>query len=363
MIQTDFRLSALIIYLNIFYTLPLTASQGLSHRPFVSTRGAAMSHALVSLADDLDASYYNPAGIGINGTDCINHLYLPLVGSSFNKQGLNLTSDPISQGSRNPGVHDALNLAKPGMDSYGRATGLTGIAVDHMILHGYTDLEVFGHAQDEDLTHVAYRQRQVLGGGFAIESPDKQLSVGVYSSFEWIEDGELSKDSTDSSIEETIFDQQRYERRPVHAGLLWILSPQFQPTLGVSVRDIAGTRAMIGDDEWKSNGEKKESTNIGFSLTFDLTSYCLWTFATTIEDVFYPPRLEDYRFGSEITLGTFGHNALFQIRSGYSAQGSSAGLALNLGLIRAEASLESIHSGDINPENRYSVLISVNAKP
>ena len=65
--------------------------------PFVSIRANAMGGALSTIADDTDALYYNPAGIGGLGFDnkqermpFFRSLLFPYVGASANKNAISV---------------------------------------------------------------------------------------------------------------------------------------------------------------------------------------------------------------------------------------------------------------------------------
>ncbi len=326
-----------------------------------SARGAALSGALVTSADDLDAAVYNPAGIGgLNWgkqkTPWIRKLYFPWIGGSANQNSTTLSKEFSSAGGDGDrAVGKSVLAAHAGKRQYARANALFGLVFGRTLLIPINDTQVAATSQtQEGLIDGHYRGMTGFAGGFSAQTTDGSLSVGYlgYSVNRTDVEGTFNYDDMlDSSARSQALSAARVKSQGSghHGGMIWKLGKTWSPTLGIALRDIGGT-TFASKTEGAPNQKLPQDASLGISFgpSFKSSGGVMLTLQG---DRLFDPEVslsKKYRVGLELSLGGAGSYSTFALRAGATQAGPSGGLALNLGLIGFNVGAHSVDIGAVN---------------
>ena len=357
----------------------------LDEAPFISSRAAGLGGALSTLADDIDAVYYNPAGIGGLHWEkakppFLRKVYFPLVGAGANANTQNLIRDFRNEdGTRDTTVGRAIVNAHEGDRQYARVSAAFGTVFGRMIVAPFIDHQIAAVSygpdaagQESDLIKMRYRTMTGAMAGGSICDPSGTVYLGwssVYASrkesmgdFSYLD--MLTSSTRNSAINAL---STTYTGVANNAGMLWRISEKGRPSLGVSLRNF-------GDTKYKSSSSDQEDLTIkqdmavGFSLSPNINKWGTLNFIVE----------EDHVGDNNITLQkkhhiglellaygprTMGSYAMLGARTGYSNAGISFGLTLNVGLINLEAGSFAEDLGIDNkrvPERRTIYTVGIN---
>jgi hypothetical protein len=343
--------------------------------PLASPRAAAMGGALVTTADDLDATFANPAGIGgLNWKEksvpWARKLYFPYVSVAANQNSAGLYHEyREQQGQSDSAVGRAIANTHEGERQYGRTNLALGLVFGRTIVVPFQDMQLAAtkHAGDADAIDVRYRSMSGIGYGFSAQDPEGRISLGYfgYTATRKETEGEFAyQDFIDKAERSSAIadNSTTYTGVGHNVGGIFRLAKTAKPTLGLALKNA-------GDTTFKGGGDAlvlKQDLSAGFSLTPMLGKIA------HLHVVLEADRLLDdavaftkkYRFGTELALGGFGSYATLALRGGYNDAGPSGGVMLNLGLLGLEASTYGVDLGSGNEkviERRYmgSVVINV----
>lgn len=345
--------------------------------PIASARASAMAGAVVTIADDLDAAFHNPAGIGGLGWEkkgklpFIRKLYFPHATVGGNVRSIGLAKEIRSSGaSTDSSVGKGLTDAHAGERQYARIGMLGGVVLGRTILAPFTDVQMaaVSHGAGSDLNDLTYRTLTGAGVGFSAQDPEGVFSLGYfgYSAQRSETSGTFTYDEvTDTQARSDAFDGMTVKSTATghNAGFIWRMAKKVRPTLGVAVKNIGDTLYVAkGDGE---DAVQKQDLTVGFSLSPEIGRNGIFHFVLAADRIEHDELsfAEKYRVGMELSLGGIGSYATFAARAGYQDAGASGGLSLNLGLVGLEASTHGVDIGAGNEkvvERRFVGSVYVN---
>lgn len=342
--------------------------------PYMSPRAYGMGGAVITVADDLDAAFNNPAGIGGLNWDkktppYTRKLYFPWLGLSANKNSTGLYREVRDEhASNDSAVGRAIIDAHGGQRQYARTNVVLGLVFGRTMIVPFTDMQLAATSHDEgsDAIDVRYRSMSGAGYGFSAQTADSRISIGYfgYTATRKETSGEFSyKQIIDKTQRaEAISDHsETYNGIGQNVGLNWRVGKTSKPTLGLMLKNIGDTTFKGSDDDLVL----KQDLNAGFSLSPQVgkngnVTVALQTDRLLDSDVAFTKK---YRIGTELCLGGAGSYATFALRAGYNDAGGSGGVMLNLGLISLEAATFKVDIGAGNEkviEQRYMGTLMVN---
>ncbi len=366
-----------------------------------------MGGAISTVADDLDATFANPAGIGGLGMGkrkmpFIRKLYFPHTSGSanFNTKSLNKAFKEQS-GQEDTAVGQSIIDAAEGKRQYGRVSAVTGLVLGRSIYVPFADYQVATVSQGNGLVDTHYRSMTGMGAGFSAQDPGGVFSIGYFGYAAAVKQlkGSLSYlEMVDITARKEAFSNYTNEYSGVghNLGMVWRIAKSGKPTLSLVAQDLGDTTLGLNgelktaaqpslpetDDETTtevadsttatSEFEIEEeivyrrNTTIGFSLSPPLgkSSHINWVIEATHLDEKDMAMDKKLRTGLEYNIwGATGSYAAVSLRAGYNSAGGSAGAYLNLGIINFEASSYAIDIGVDNKkviERRMTGTIGIN---
>lgn len=352
--------------------------------PFLSTRAAGMGGALSTLADGVDAPFYNPAGIGglhweKTTPPAIRQLNLPYVGAGLNTKTTSLNHEFSQEGAKsNSDAADTILRANEGKRQYARTSGLLTLGYNRLILLQALDYQVAafrkaGEAADGNNLQAAYRNQSSTGIGFSAVNSTETFYLGIYTAYQHRTEfaGALNYATlTTPSTRSHVLSQEAASTfgTATNAGMLWVLGPKSRPALAVVVNNIGGTQ-YTGSSHAAGSSETQdpETITVGASISPRIGTHGSFNWIFEGQDLTNQAISvgKKWRTGMEITWGGFGSEGWLGLRVGYNPTGFSGGINLNFGLLQFEfaSSVQDIGLGNyIVAERRNLAVISVNAR-
>ena len=347
---------------------------------FTSARAAALGGSIASMADDMDAAWENPAGIGGFGlgnatkVPFARKVYFPhiVIGANSNTYSMN-RSFRNDDAAADPAVAKALLAAAEGERQYFRNTLSAGAVLGRFMFLPYYDTQLAAvSAADENTTiSTAYRIRSGTGVGFSFSEPKGLVSVGVFRNTFTQTDvaGDATYDQLITASERTAFisdNNKEFAATDDTVGVLWRMSEQLAPTLGLTVHHFNGTRYSSKTEGVDSYTVSQDLT-IGFSMTPKnhgdfRVAFCVEADRLLQKEVSLSKKIHT---GLEMTFGSMpGSYSMAALRAGWENAGPSFGLFLNGGLLNVEISsrAEDIGAGNKRViERRLNGTVFVNA--
>ena len=345
--------------------------------PIASPRADAMSGAITPVADDLDAAFHNPAGIGGLGHDqaslkrapLVRKLYFPWITVGSNSNSVSLASEMKSKGATTDAtVASAVLDANTGKRQYARVGASSGVVLGRTMCVPFTDMQVASTSRGPgtNILDTTYRSESGAGCGFSAQDSQSRLSLGYfgYQAQRSLTDGAIPYDDfTNASKAGQITKANTVKGSVVghNAGLIWRLNTKASPTLGLSVINAGGAKFHTSSSTASSptfatntTGLDHQDTRLAFGLQprFGKSSGVNFVIEADRIDDQDVALIKKYRIGSELLIGGFGSYATMAIRAGYSHAGPSGGIMINLGLIGLEASA---YSTDVAADNHQVV--------
>mgnify|MGYP006283304283 CR=1 FL=1 len=347
---------------------------------FASPRAAALGGSISSMADDMDAAWHNPAGIGGFGLGksagkipLARKVYFPhvLIGANSNTYSLN-RSFRSENAATDPAVGKALIDATEGKRQYFRNTLSAGAVIGRVMFLPYydTQLAAVPALDDNSNINVAYRTRSGQGIGFSFTEPKGLVSVGFFrNQFNQTEsrgtatyEQLITKTERDSFVSDN---SQSFTVTDDTAGVLWRMNEKLSPTLGITAHHFNNTNYKSRTSGVDSYVVKQDLT-VGFSMIpkdrgdFHM-AFCVEADRLMQKEIALSKKLHT---GVEFTVGDLpGSYALAALRAGWEYAGPSFGLFLNGGLVNLEISSRAEDIGDGNKrviERRLAATVFVN---
>lgn len=343
--------------------------------PIPSPRGAGMADALSTTSDDLDAAFHNPAGIGgLNqkkGNSVVRKLYFPWVSVSTNKNSQKLYGEVRKEGGANDSaIGKAIVDAQAGDRQYVRADMVGGLVLGRTIIVPFSDLQIAAASQGNgsNLVDMRYASTSGVGYGFSAQDKDGRISLGYFgytlnrseTMGSFLYDDIINQDQRKEILADNT---TKYKATGHNAGVIWKMGKAGSPTLGVSLKNVGGTKFKAKGGA--ADKVQKQDLTVGFSVSPQVGKFGWWNTVLEAANLADDDTslVKKYRLGTELSLGGFGSYATFAVRGGYNYAGPSAGLSLNLGLIGLEAGFYTVDVGAGNervPEQRGVASLYVN---
>jgi hypothetical protein len=349
--------------------------------PWTSTRANGMGGALSTIADDLDALYYNPAmigGLGFSGQagkkSTWSGLYFPYAGVSINENGSKTRNEFNAQGAQNDAAAGAAILdAHAGQRQYARATFIPiGLLLGRAAVVPMIDHQIAAVPSSETPGQVLMRYRTVTGAvlGASIADQQNRFALGLsqtmgtieetYGSFQYL-------DIADANDRKNVMSKNRktYAAKTMSAGLTMRIPKAMVPTLSIVARDIGNTKNSASDATQEPLVYDEDlTTGVSISPLLGRHARLNLILETGYLTQKHLAAKKKGRAGAEILLFGTDADAILGLRFGANEAGASYGAHLNLGLIGA--SFES-HAVDIGANNErvierrqsYSAYINV----
>lgn len=347
----------------------------IDENPIPSARAAGMGGAIVSLADDLDSTFHNPAGIGGSqahqkSDSLVRKLYVPWVSGSFNQASTGLLREARKSGaSSDSTIAKSLIDTHAGEQQYARASIGSGLVFGRTILVPFSDSQLASTAEGNgtDLLDTHFVGLTGIGAGASVSDSEGRLALGYFGYIaqrtelqgNYLYDEMIDKDQRSALLKEGM---HKSKGTGHNFGINWRLGKAGRPTFGFALINAGGTK-------FTGSGEPmvvKPNATAGFSVSPPVGKTGAINLALAVEHLndYHQSLQEKYRLGTELLLGGIGSYARFGIRAGYNHGGPAAGLSLNLGLIGFEAAVASVDTGVGNEravERRGTATIFVNA--
>lgn len=321
---------------------------------FTSPRAAALGGSISSLADDIDAIWQNPAGIGGFGmgkstkAPLVRKLYFPhiLVGANSATYSLNRTFRD-EDAADDPSVAKTLLAAVEGERQYFRNTLSAGAVLGRLMILPYHDSQLAAVPTGDSNTAIsmAYRTRSGTAIGFSLTDPKGLVSVGFSrNSFTQTDvsgnttyDTLITKTDRDAFLSEN---EQAFTATDDTVGVLWRTGERMAPTLGMTIHHFNKTRFSSKTPDVDSFSVS-EDLSLGFSMVpkeqgrYRL-AVCIEADKLLQKNVTLGKKIHT---GVELTFGSMpGSYATAALRAGWEYAGPSFGLFLNGGLVNLEIS-------------------------
>lgn len=348
--------------------------------PFTTCRAAGMGGALSTLADHLDAVYYNPAGIGGTGLEgkrsdpsSFKGFYFPYAAASLNQNATTVRSEFNAQHAQNDANTGAAILdANAGKRQYARVSVVPlGLLLSNTAIVPIIDHQLAAVPEGDASGQVKLRYRSFTGlmlGG-SVSDPAHQVSLGVSQAFGTIEEtsGMFNYlDMVDAYQRKKILKENRnnYVAKSMNAGMTIRVPKAANPAFSLVARNLGNT-SNTSSGEGKEPLIYDEDLTAGFSISPSLGNIGRLNFL--IESGYLTQKhmaaRKKMRGGMELLLGGGDSKSLIGLRTGGNDAGWSAGVHINLGLIGLEAESHAIDIGANNSrviERRSSAILFIN---
>lgn len=348
--------------------------------PFASSRANAMGGALSTIADDLDAIYYNPAGIGGLGFDKVplktpftKSLVFPYAAVSLNDTANTVRKEFNAKGAQSDAVAgSAIMDAYAGRRQFIRATYMPiGLLVGRAAVVPTIDQQIAAVPVTGTPGTVKLRYRTFSGTliGTSVADFENRLAMGIsqtigtiqetYGTFQYV-------DAVDVNTRKEIFSENRktYTASSTNVGItlrphLKKLSPSFS-LVGRNIGNTKNRAASAGDEPLiyqeditlGASISPKFKKNMRLNAVFEVSHL-------TQESI---PAIKKLRTGVELLVAGDNSKAPFGLRIGATEAGVSYGAHLNLGLLGLEFESHATNIGlnsDRLIERRNSLVLFV----
>ncbi len=344
----------------------------LDQSPVIVPRVDGFGGAGSALVDDVDAVYYNPAGIGGRGTNYslpLRKFFFPRFSLSANDHAKNYYNDfQKANGQQNKLSGSAVTNDQKNLREYARANVMLGVVAGRVAVLPYFDDQIA--AVPLGLDQVKLRERSSSGvlTGFSYHSEKRGLSIGLSGDFFTASEvnGTFAYNTLANSTDRADafkLVKANYNGNRLHSGLQWGSEKGPRPGIGIAIRDM-------GSKTFKSSTTDDtlfypEDLAVAFKLSPRLGSwghfnYLLEGSQLGQNNTSIPNKLHT---GVEVLFGHQDSLAHLGLRTGYSSVGMSGGVFINAGLLSIEGSTRSVNIGTGNQtilERRYQAVAAVN---
>jgi hypothetical protein len=348
--------------------------------PFSSCRASGMGGALSTVADDLDALYYNPAGIGGLGfkpqkdkLPAVRGIIFPYASGSINENARSTQRKFKANGAQSDASAGAAILdANTGKRQYARASFIPmGFLVGRTAAVPIIDHQIAAASVAGSPGQVKMRYRTISGVmlGSSIADNGNRFSLGVSRLVGTLEEtaGTFAYvDMVDVDKRKEILKANRktYNSNSTNVGMMMRIPKSVTPTLSIVARNVGNSENPAKDPSQKPLVYQEDLT-AGFSISPDIGK--IGRFNLVLESGFLTQKhmagKKKMRGGLELLLGGDTGKSLFGLRFGGNNAGGSAGMHLNIGLIGVEAEVHAIDVGIDNDrviERRASGTFYIN---
>ncbi len=320
------------------------------HETYQSTRSVGMAEASAAVADDENAIFSNPAGIGQedNPKLILRGFAVPNIGLGTNRTTYRLL-DNFGK-TQNTGFTSVENLLNPTEDSilFCRGSTFPYITISRFQLGLLIDATAEGYQNIGATTpgapwdrYLQVWQRSQAGGvaGFSVPWKDTGASVGLTTRYMF----------RSSYFEEIIITGDNIQRneKPLNKtrGFAWDLGFQFAPkksllpSMSFALRDVGNTR-YYGIKDTDSAEIEKANLMMGLLWKTTISRSAGTTLLFTSEAHHINDNrvktIDRFRLGSELRLGERVTPTPFSLRLGHNLSGFAYGASIDLLLLKAE---------------------------
>ncbi len=342
-----------------------TAQTTLDPAPWVSPRASGMGGALSTSADNMDALYFNPAGIGgqIYGgkpdkTAFVQQVIFPSLGMTMNDNASKLNNEFSSSGAKTNANTGAMVVKDhQGERQYARGSFVpVGLFLGRLAVVPVIDHQIAAVPQNTDNSDVELKYRSFSGAliGSSVSDPKGFLSLGAS-----MQVGTISETSGTIHYVDLVDVEKRaaflsenektYQASGINVGMIVRAPNKWSPSLAVVARDMGNTKnaAQKGAD---TPLVTQEDLTAGFGLSPQLGKW--GHFNLTVESGYLTDKHtaahKKIRAGAELLFGGRNSRSTLGLRAGGNSAGASYGAHLNIGLIGVEVSS---HAVDIGIDN------------
>ncbi len=358
-------------------TAPAAAAQGIADAPVQSTRAESMGGAIPTIADDRDALFENPAGIGgvhwgKQKAPLVRKLYFPYGSLSANQASTALLKDLRGKGGIDDStVGKAIVDANAGDRQYARANTGLGLVFGRVIALPYYDAQVAATAKGAGTNLIDYRQVSTSGIAYGVSASDAAETIalgysGFVSSRSELKGAFLYDDMINKTARTQLMKDNTTSSRAIghNVGVTWRMGKAASPSLGLVLKNAGGTKYRVTKGTAETQTVKQDLT-AAFSISpqFRKTGELNLSLAADRlmdSDVSF---VKKYHVGTELLLGGIGSYATLGLRGGLNSAGPSGGISLNIGLIGLDAGVNAIDIGlgnDRATEHRVVGTVYVN---
>lgn len=344
-------------------TTTSTAKTMLDPAPWVSPRASGMGGALSTTAENIDAMYYNPAGIGgqtyggkSDKEPFVRQVVFPRIGLSLNSNASRLNNEFTSSGARTNAEAGAMQIKDhEGERQYARASFTpVGLFLGRIGVVPVVDQQIAAIPQNTDNSDIEFRYRSFSGAliGSSVTDTKGVVSLGVstqvgtisetYGTIPYTDMVDVTKRNAFMKDSEKV-----YQAKAMHAGAIIRAPNKWSPSLAVVARDAGSTQnaAQKGTTEPLIT---QEDLTAGFGLSPQIGKW--GRFNLTLESGYltavHMAASKKLRMGMELLIGhSQDSRALFGVRAGGTSAGASFGAHINLGLIGFEVSSYAVDIG------------------
>jgi len=356
------------------------SSTVLDPEPFTTTRANGLGGALSTIADDLDALYYNPAGIGGLGysnrspkAPFVRGLYFPYAGGSINANAQSTQKQFNAKGAQNDAsAGSAVMDANAGKRQYARASFIPmGLLLGRTAIVPIIDHQIAAVPAVNSPGDVKMRYRTFSGMmlGTSVADNSNRFALGVSQAMGTIQETSGTfkyVDMVDVDKRKAILAQNRatYAAKSTNVGMTIRVPKSVTPTFSVVARNMGNTKNTSSETATEPLVYHEDLT-AGFSISPELGKFARVNML--IEGGYLTQKSmaakKKIRGGVELLLGGDTGHSVLGVRVGGNDAGASYGAHLNLGLIGLEAESHAVDIGVDNErliERRGSAIIFIN---
>ena len=352
----------------------------LDDAPFTTARANALGGALSTIAEDLDAIYYNPAGIGGLGFDSsprkspfTSTFVFPYAGVSMNQTADTIRKEFSAKGAQSDANAGAAIMdANAGKRQYLRATLMPMGFISGRIAFAPTiDHQIAAVPVPDNPGKVHMRYRTFSGTiiGSSVADYANRISLGVSQTIGTIQETDGAFDYLDfADVEKrkTVLGENRktYTASTTNVGLTIRLPKKIAPTFAIVARNMGNTKNRAtnpADEPLYFN----EDLTAGASISPKLGKFGRLNVLVEASHLtqIHVPAIKKLHGGVELLVGGDTGHAPVGIRVGGNEAGISYGMHLNLELIGIEAESHAVNIGVNNNrviERRTSFISYIN---
>lgn len=340
-----------------------TAQTMLDPAPWVSPRASGMGGALSTTAENIDAMYYNPAGIGgqtyggkPDKEPFVRQVVFPRAGLSLNSNASSLNSEFTSSGAKTNAETGAMQIKDhEGERQYARASlSPVGLFLGRIGVVPVIDQQIAAIPQNNDNSQIEFRYRSFSGAliGSSVTDSKGVVSVGMSTQVGTISETYGTIPYTDmvdvTKRNEFMKENEKvYQAKGVNAGLIIRAPNKWSPSLAVVARDVGSTQnaAQKGATDPLVTQEDL-TTGFGVSPKIGKWAHLNLTMESGYLTAVHMSASKKLRMGAELLIGhSKDSKALLGVRAGATSAGASFGGHINLGLIGLEVSSYAVDIG------------------
>jgi hypothetical protein len=346
--------------------------------PFATARANAMGGALSTIANDLDALYYNPAGIGGMGFDkaelktpFIKSLVFPYAAVTLNDTANTVRKEFNAKGAQSDAnAGSAIMDANSGQRQYLRATFMPiGLLQGRAAIVPTQDHQIAAVPVPDSPGEVKLRYRTFSGimVGTSVADYASRISIGISQSIGTIQEtyGNFQYvDAVDVNARKEIYSANRKTYKAAGTNIGMVIRPQkkFSPSFSLVARNMGNTKNRPSNSAYDPLIFDEDLT-AGASIS---PKYKMIRLNAIVEASHLTQKhiaaAKKLHAGLEVLVAGDTSKAPLGLRVGGTEAGISYGAHVNLGLIGIEAESHATNiglSGKRVIERRNSLVVFI----